>query len=292
MRSFNFYFLFLFLFLFFPGGEAQAHKPLFFKYHRYHCSKKIITGLPVEYCYRDPAIINSPDVIYFFHAHGGSAKSWYRQIPGTYIIQSILDARGYRPQIISISLGHEWALTQNSMLMSIFKDSIFPIVERTVMKGRSIRKRHLIAQSMGGLSATSLALSQPEKFSRIALMCPALATLSPHSSVEEIQNYKKKHFLRDEMLDKLLRLSKIIFPTKAAWSSENVFSALSQVQNAKHLRFYLTIGKYDGYGFQEGVEKFYRLANQKGMRSVKKIVPGGHCAFSHRGTAKFILGEL
>lgn len=290
MRVFKVYILLIALL--FPWDEAFANQPLFLKYHKFHCANVVMTGLPVEYCYRDQAAINSPDVIYFFHAHGGSAKSWQRQLPGTYIIQSILDARGYRPQIISISLGREWALTQNSALMSVFKDNIFPSVENLVMKGKPIRKRHLIAQSMGGLSATSLALSQPEKFSRIALMCPALATLSPHSSENEILSYKKKYFLRDEMLEKLLRLSKMIFPTKATWSSENIFSVLSQTQNAKHLKFYLTVGKYDGYGFQEGVEKFYRLANQKGMRSVRKIVPGGHCAFSHRGTAKFILGEL
>lgn len=283
---------FLLLFLLFPLNKASAHQPLFFKYHRFHCAKAVTSGLPVEYCYRDASVVNSPDVIYFFHAHGGSAKSWQRQIPGTYIIQSFLDARGYRPQIISISLGEEWALTPNSLLMSVFKDKIFPFVENAVIKGKKIRKRHLIAQSMGGLTAVNLALSQPEKFSRVALMCPALATLSPHSSEEEIQRYKKKYFLRDEMLEKLLRLSKMIFPTKETWSSENVLSVLSQTKNANHLKFYLTIGRYDGYGFLEGVEKFYRLANQKGMRSVKKVVPGGHCAFSHRGTAKFILGEL
>lgn len=290
MRAFKYYFLFLVLIL--PWNEALARKPDFFKYHRYHCSKTVMTGVPVEYCFRDQSIVNSSDVIYFFHAHGGSARSWFRQIPGTYIIQSILDLRGYRPQIISISLGPEWALTQHSALMSVFKDSIFPTVENLVMRGRKIRKRHLVAQSMGGLSATSLALSEPEKFSRVALMCPALTTLNPYGPETEIERYKKKYFIRDEMLAKLLRLSKLIFPTKATWNSENIFSVLSHAQNTKHLKFYMTIGKYDGYGFQEGVERFYRLANQKGIRSLKKIVPGGHCVFSHRGMAKFILGEL
>lgn len=259
---------------------------------RFYCGTDESQGISYKYCYRDPGSTNSRDIVYFFHGLGGSEKTWHRQVLGTRIIQGVWEVHNYRPRIVSVSFGPQWLLVNNKRfpLIPFFTKVIMPTLEKK-MGGLKGGKRHVIGQSMGGFNGAEVSLKNPGVFSRVALLCPAITTIGPYSSQREIDDYVHRTGAQRDLVEKSLRISRSVFLNQKDWDEHDPLKLLRKYPSEKKPRFFVSIGKWDDYGFQEGASAFIRRASDLSYFFTWVPVPGGHCNFKRVGTAKFIMGD-
>ncbi|WP_415061204.1 alpha/beta hydrolase-fold protein [Bdellovibrio sp.] len=258
----------------------------------YSCGSENLSGISFRYCYRNAEATTSNDIIYFFHGLGGSEETWFTQCLGTLVIQKWWQFRGYRPRIVAISFGPQWLLVNNKRfpLLPLFTKGIMPFLEKK-MGGLQGGRRHLIGQSMGGFSAAEVALRNPGLFSRVALLCPAITTVGPFSSSEEIENYIERTNANPRLVKRMLKISRGVFLNQRDWENHDPLRLLQKYSSAKRSKFYVSTGLSDGYGFLEGSEEFVDIAKDQSIISKWVPVPGGHCNFGRKATAYFIMGE-
>lgn len=266
-------------------GEAEVQRS-------YSCGSDKVQGMPFKYCYRHAEATNNDDIVYFFHGLNGSETTWFTQCLGTGIIQKWWDFKGYKPRIVTISFGPKWLLVNNKRypLLSALSKGIIPLLEKK-MGGLRKGSRHVIGQSMGGFNAAEVALKNPGMFSRVALLCPAISTVSPYSSTQDINNYIFRTGAAKYLVEKMLGISHAIFTDESDWKNHDPLLLLKNYRSSQKSKFFVTIGMNDGYGFQEGALQFYRLAGSHGFLSRWVSTPGGHCNFNRKSTAYFIMGE-
>lgn len=258
----------------------------------YSCDTETLKGITFSYCLRNQEATNNDDIVYFFHGLNGSEKTWFRQIFGTWIIQKWWYLKGYKPRVVGVSFGRQWLLVNNKKfpLLPFFTKEIMPYLEKR-MGGLRKGRRHIIGQSMGGYNGAVIALKNPGMFSRVALLCPAITTVGPYADAQDIDNYVYRTHASPRLVRKMLNISRSVFVNQQDWVNHDPIHLLKNYHSPKKSKFYLSIGMFDGYGFQEGAETFYRLANKNAFLSRWVPVPGGHCSFSRRATAYFIMGE-
>lgn len=259
---------------------------------QFTCGAEKIQNVPFRYCYRDLNTTNSQDIIYFFHGLDGSEETWFTQYLGTLIIQKWWKWWGYRPRIVTVSFGPQWLLVNNQRfpLLPLFTKKIMPFLEGKI-GGLKNGRRHLIGQSMGGFNAAEVSLKSPGLFSRVALLCPAISTVGPFSSSREIEDYIERTGASRELVKKMLTISRSVFLNQEDWNRHDPLLLLKNYRSPLKPKFYVSVGLEDGYGFQEGAGVFYALAKTRAFLSKWWPVPGGHCSFSRKGTAHFIMGE-
>lgn len=274
------------------SAKASDEDEIAIERQKYTCGSEKMQGVKFRYCYRNQEATNNNDIIYFFHGLNGSEETWFTQCLGTLIIQKWWQFRGYKPRIVAVSFGPEWLLVNNKRfpVLPLFAKGIMPYLE-SKMGGLKNGRRHIIGQSMGGFNGAEMALKYPGMFSRVALLCPALTTVGPYASQSEIDNYIYRTNASRELVYKMLNISRSVFLNQKDWENHDPLRLLRSYHGAKKPRFYLSIGKSDGYGFQEGAEEFYELASDNSFLSRWVPVPGGHCSFNRRATAYFIMGE-
>lgn len=94
------------------------------------------------------------ETIIFMHGRGGNLLSWFQQIP--------YFSKNYRCIVYSQrGFGHSYDNDDSSGLLEFPKDL------EGVMNELDIEKAHLVAQSMGGVSALGFAVNNPERVSSI-----------------------------------------------------------------------------------------------------------------------------
>ncbi len=90
------------------------------------------------------------ETIIFMHGRGGNLLSWFQQIP--------FFAKEYKCIVYSQrGFGHSYDNDNSSGLLEFPKDL------EAVMDNLEIEKAHLVAQSMGGVSALGFAVDNPER---------------------------------------------------------------------------------------------------------------------------------
>ncbi|MGZ3769460.1 MAG: alpha/beta hydrolase-fold protein [Bdellovibrio sp.] len=289
------WFLLVCIFLLIPTSAFSQTDPsqdLQTESNRYHCDSKKLESVGFDYCYSDLNTTNSDDIIYFFHPLNGSAETWFTQYVGTLMVQQWWFSKGYRPRVVTVSFGKEWLLVNNERypFLRVFTNSIMPFLERK-LGGLKNGRRKLIGESMGGFSAALLALKKPGLFSRVALLCPAITTISPFSNQGEIGRYIIRTNASPDLVDRMLKISRSIFVNKADFENHNPLTLVKNYRAKKRSKFYVSTGIWDGYGFQEGSEAFTRLARSKYFSSLWIPVPGWHCNFHRINAANFIMGD-
>ncbi|MBG73333.1 MAG: hypothetical protein CL796_00255 [Chloroflexi bacterium] len=94
--------------------------------------------------------INNYETIIFMHGRGGNLLSWFQQIP--------YFSKKYRCVVYSQrGFGHSYDLPDGPGWSS------FPNDLKGVMDNLNIKQAHLVAQSMGGVSALGFAVNNPER---------------------------------------------------------------------------------------------------------------------------------
>lgn len=274
------------------GYSFAYAAPLEIESKDHYCSKETLDQVPFNYCIRQVDRSLTQDVVYFFHGLNGNAETWFTQYLGTKMIQGYWNRNDYKPTVITISFGTSWLLVNShrSRLLPLFINKILPYLESKV-GGLQSGRRMLIGQSMGGFNAVQASLQHPELFSKVALLCPALTTLGPFATDEEVLEYIKRNKADPALIANMLRITRQAFADPSEWDRHNPMKLVGQWTSVKRPQFHISIGLTDEYGFFEGSMEFTRLGLKNFFYFDWMPVIGGHCNFSRLAASKFIMGD-
>lgn len=271
--------------------ESEIRREIEQERLRFTCGADSVQGVGFRFCYRNLETTNSDDIIYFFHGLEGSEETWFTQYFGTLMVQKWWKHWGYRPRIVTVSFGPQWLLVDNARypLLPLFVQGVLPLLEKKV-GGLRRGHRHLIGQSMGGFNAAEVSLKASGIFNKVALLCPAIATVSPFDSSDKIEDYIQRTGASREKVQTMLQISRSVFIDPNDWTKHDPLRLLKKPQTKKS-RYFVSVGESDDYGFQEGAEEFVEISRQSGFQTKWIPVAGGHCQFNRKGTAHFFMGN-
>lgn len=261
-------------------------------------------SVPYRYCLDsenpiEQALQENANVVYFLHGMGASENEWstgksYREL------RSRWHQKGNtQPIVLSISFGPLWLLTDTPKigprsLRSLFTEDIMSALEARF----AIRdpKRVLLGESMGGFNAVQLLAKNGGKFKRVALVCPALATVGPLSSEDEILSYIDRHrpYVQPDWVRNTIALTRSEFPTETDWLKHDPFMIVLKLTHASP-KLFVSCTTQDEHGFYEGAVRFAREADEQGVATKwLPIIGGSHCRqteASLKALAEFLAGD-
>jgi pimeloyl-ACP methyl ester carboxylesterase len=229
------------------------------------------------------------DVIYFLHGANGNADSW----ANSPYFRRIYDAWGTQaPTVVSVSYGSVWLLAEKntsaySGLYTHFVKVALPSIEKE--QALVPARRLLAGASMGGFNSAQLYLKNPELFSKVALLCPALSEVGPYSGDDAIEDYITRTGASRALVNNSLYLTRLFFPTRAAYLTADPLPLARERVTRKSPDLLVSIGLQDGYGFFEGAEKFSEIAKSKGARATYVTVQGAHCTWDWKAVTQFLV---
>ncbi len=257
------------------------------------------TTLDWEYCIDKTDSSNSDDVLYQLHGlnngdieNGGwSNPNGFANEVRTLWAQMNFDA----PTVVSVTFGDLWLLVEKNQsevsgLYEFFTQVAIPMIDQDLLKMGKITNRELVGESMGGFNASQLLLKFPQNyFAKVALICPAIATLTPFSDQKEVNDYIQTTGADPDRVSKLLQLSQFFMPTPVDWSKASPLDLAKTILNEDSPTLYVSCGDKDEYGFFTGAEQFYEVAKANGVKAEWVPIAGqGHCAIDAESVAKFL----
>lgn len=256
------------------------------------CENETTGEVEWSYCISQIPGSKNLDRVYFLHGLLGSERSW-ESVADTYE-QEWSRLGKDAPTVVSVSFGRVWLMAHASggevagRHLEVFAKTAIPLIEKKL--GVTGGRRLLYGRSMGGFNAAEVYLWHPELFSRVALICPALAEISPWASDEEVDKYIERSGASSFLVHQAQRIAQENFASEEKW---NLIAPLvvgkTQIRgNSPHLL--VSIGQSDEYGFFEGTKQFAELAQKQKVPSVQWLpVSGGHCAGDDAAIAKFLI---
>lgn len=257
------------------------------------CGKQVVEGISFSYCIHASAKPSAHDVLYYLHGGGGSEHSWKDKRNYTRDVMREWAKSGRTiPTVITISFGETWILSE---IASNTKPALYPLVVNHLMPlleekmGGLKGRRMLLGESMGGFNAAQLLLKNGDLFDRVALVCPGIATIGPHSSQASIDDFMERHkpYLNRDWVTGILSWMRSEFPSEQDWLKHDPL-ALVKASASITPRLHVSCGKKDEYGFFEGAEQFAELAKAKGAFVQWEPLAGRHCASNPKSIADFL----
>lgn len=145
---------------------------------------------------------------------------------------------------------------------------------------------------MGGFNAAQLYLKRGSLFKRAALLCPAITSISPFATKEEVDAYMKRTGAKPFNVLSAISLAKQFFPTAEEYNASAPLVVADKYLGPDSPPVHVSCGMQDGYGFQEGAKMFADLAlDRKVPEATWQELEGGHCTFDAKAVADFILPE-
>lgn len=259
---------------------------------RQECENETTGQVEWSYCVSQVPGSKNSDRVYFLHGLLGSERSWESQAD-TYE-QEWARLGKDAPTVVSISFGRIWLMSHASgsevagRHLEIFTKTAIPLLEKKL--GVTGGRRFLYGRSMGGFNAAEVYLWHPELFSRVALICPALAEISPWASDEEVDQYIQRSGASSFLVHQAQRIAQENFTSEEKWALiAPLVAGKTQIKGSSP-QLLVTIGQSDDYGFFEGTKQFAELAQKQRVPSVQWLpVSGGHCAGDDAAIAKFLV---
>ena len=265
----------------FAHAEAQFEHTCF--------DLNITTG---RYCIDKQVNSKSHDLIYTMHPKGSNAEYWQNGKLGNGIKSIWLQKKHDAPTVVTISFGKIWLLTNKnsrdiSGLLDTFVNFVMPEVERKI--GIKNPNRILLAESMGGFSAAELIMAHPELFSRAAMICPALSTVSPYESIFTYYSFYKNTPVTIKKLFEIFFISRKYFSSLEEWKVGSPLSLADKKLGPSTPPLYISVGDQDEYGFYDGANAFALIAKNKKVSAVVwHPLKGGHCVYDLPSIANFL----
>jgi pimeloyl-ACP methyl ester carboxylesterase len=245
------------------------------------CGKDTVDTFTYDWCFEKGEGQRANDILYYFHGLNEDAKSWIDG-PVPLEIKRQWKSMGIeRPSVAAISLGPLWVLssvkkgTPNTLYETFVKKIMAKLEAKATKK---VRARMLVGGSMGGFNASQLLFRNSELFTRVAFLCPAIPTVGPYSSKEEVDAYFVRNpYANKELIQALLDWSRGEFPTAPDWLAHDPLEHAKNL-SAKSPELFVACGDRDQFGFFEGVERYATSAFLRGTAvQWMPILQGGHC---------------
>lgn len=271
--------------------DLPAH-PLRENHPYAECSQESSQNRNWSYCiYKYPG--HSQKVVYYFHGLTGNERDWEKYTEKD-MLQRWTQTHQAPPIVVSVSFGKVWFLAEqnsstSSGLFEVFRDHSWPLLQNKLAP-LNPHEHILLGYSMGGLNASQLYFKIPHVFSRAAIICGAMATVSPHASDEAVTEYILRTGAKRMHVVAALQISKHYFPTEDDWQKHSPLSLAQASLRPESAPIYVSNGLADEFGFHEGNKVFVDLAVTKNTPISADFFPGGgHCHVNQSLIADFLV---
>jgi hypothetical protein len=267
-----------------PWGQQAVH----FRPAHQQCA---LEGL-LSYCVHRAAGGVNGDVLYHLHARNLEAGVWNDPTYYTAMLQAHWQRLGVLPPtVVSLSYGRQWLLAPKGQAEhSGLLDSIGPHINAIEARIGPPRRRLLMGESMGGLNSLVLGLSQPQRFDKVAALCPNVYLVSPFASIGQIREGIERTGADPRIVFGIWRLGRSYVSNEEEWRRISPLWLIeaTAVHDARP-SLYLSAGLYDRYGLYEGVEHLAQRAVQRGLPTDWHPLYGGHCAIDVASLGAFLV---
>lgn len=247
----------------------------------------------LRYCInRDTHGVND-DWLYHLHGRKLDETIWNDPSYMTAMIQGVWQQMGQRPPTaVTLSYGPVWLLTPKG------RAEVNGLLEQIRIDMEAIEARHgrparrlLLGESMGGLNALILGLSQPEHFGKVAALCPGVYVDSPFAPLSQLAAALERTGADPKIGFGVVRLARQYVADDAEWQRVSPLALIEQDLPASHTRpqLYVSNGLYDRYGNFEGSQRLIERARTLGWQTEWHPIYGGHCASDIASLARFLL---
>lgn len=246
----------------------------------------------LRYCVHRASDGVNGDVIYHLHGRNLEAEIWNDPTYFTAMIQAYWQSAGLLPPtVVSMSYGPVWLLTPKGQAKdSGLLDTIWSEISAIEARIGKPRRRLLMGESMGGLNSLVLGLSQPQRFDKVAALCPNVYTDSPFAPLSQIREAMTRTGAEPRIIFGIWKLARRHVSNEAEWRRMSPLALIeaAALQDARP-SLYLSGGLYDRYGLYEGVERLAQRALQRGLPTEWHPLYGGHCAVDIASLGAFLV---
>ena len=254
------------------------------------CDTTIFEKIEYDYCIYKTDRSKNPDILFYFHGLLGSEKDW-SLMPDHRQMRNIWKQNNQTaPTVITISFGRKWLLSEvptSPLLFEKFTKQILPALEEKA-GGLAPGRRLLLGKSMGGFNSSQV-LFKTNLFEKVALACPALPTIGPLSTKQEIKDYIERNNASKLRVYSVIEWTQSEFKTQAEWEAHSPLHLAAQHLSPNSPQIMLSCGDQDEYGFFEGANAFADLAQKKGAPVTWLPVVGEHCEYDLEKFAQFLI---
>ncbi len=247
----------------------------------------------LRYCINQDSGGVNGDWLYHLHGRKLDETIWKDPSYMTAMIQGTWQQMGQRPPtVVTLSYGPVWLLSpkgnaEASGLLEQIRTDMAAIEAR---HGRPVR-RLLLGESMGGLNALILGLSQPEHYAKVAALCPGVYVDSPFAPPSQLMAALERTGADPKIGFGVVRLARQYVTSDAEWQR---ISPLALIENdlpasSPRPQLYISNGLYDRYGNFEGSQRLTERARARGWPIEWHPIYGGHCASDIASLARFLL---
>jgi pimeloyl-ACP methyl ester carboxylesterase len=246
----------------------------------------------LSYCVHRAAGGVNGDVAYHLHGRNLEAEIWNDPSYFTAMIQGYWQSKGLLPPtVVSLSYGPVWLLAPTGKAEdSGLLDTIWPHVTMIEARIGRPKRRLLVGESMGGLNALVLGLSQPQHFDKVAALCPNVYVDSPFDPLSQIRAAMVRTGAEPRIAFGIWKLARRYVADADEWRR---MAPLSLIEGAAletaRPSLYLSGGLYDRYGLYEGTERLARRAAERGLPTEWHPLYGGHCAIDIASLGQFLV---
>lgn len=246
----------------------------------------------LRYCVHRAAGGVNGDVVYHLHGRNLEAEVWNDPSYFTAMLQRQWQTTGVLPPtVISLSYGPVWLLAPKGQAPhSGLLDTIWPEIAVIEARVGAPRRRLLMGESMGGLNTLVLGLSHPQRFAKVAALCPNVYRDSPFSPLRQLREAMVRTGADPRIAFGIWHLARDYVANDEEWSRMSPLALIEgvAVQTARP-SLYLSAGLYDRYGLFEGVEQLAERAAQRGLSTEWRPLYGGHCAIDIASLGAFLV---
>lgn len=246
----------------------------------------------LHYCVHRAAIGVNGDVLYHLHGRNLEAEVWNDPTYFTAMVQAYWQRAGrLPPTVVSLSYGPVWLLAPRGEAPdSGLLDTIWQDIRAIEARIGTPRRRLLMGESMGGLNSLILGLSQPQRFEKVAALCPNVYVDSPFDPLGEIREALVRTGAEPRVAIGLWQLARRHVANADEWRR---ISPLALIEGAAlddaRPNLYLSGGLYDRFGLYEGTERLAQRAAQRGLPTEWHPLYGGHCAIDVASLGAFLV---
>lgn len=244
----------------------------------------------LRYCvYRAVGGVNG-DIVYHLHGRGLDERIWNDDTYLTAMLQARWQAAGAPPPtVVTLSYGPSWLLTpKGRMADSGLLDDMMRRLPAIEAKVGSPRRRMLLGESMGGLNVLIAGLSYPDKFAKVAALCPGVYVDSPFAKLSTLVAAAQRTGANPKIAFGIRAMAMTYAADDAEWRRVSPIELIKRAA-PDYPALYLSCGLYDNYGNFEGSERLASMARERGVQTEWRPLYGGHCVTDASSVGDFLL---